>query len=298
MNAVVSTHNLTKRFGRVLAVDGLDLEVHQGEVYGLLGPNGAGKTTTLRMLVGLVRPTAGRAEVLGRPPAEPAALFRIGALVEEPSFYPYLSGRDNLRVLARYGGVDPRRADALLGRVGLSARAQSKVKTYSLGMRQRLAVAAALLKDPELLVLDEPANGLDPHGVVEMRELIRSLRDEGRTVLLSSHLLAEVEQVCTRVGVIHRGRLVAQGRLEELRGAARLAAVAEPLDQAERVCRGFPGVTAVTVTSGRLEVSLPADRVGELNAALVAAGIQVRELRRMEQSLESIFLELTGGGGS
>jgi ABC-2 type transport system ATP-binding protein len=214
----IVTRALGKHYRHGPAVEGLDLCVRKGEVYGFLGPNGAGKTTTLRMLLGLVRPTTGSASVLGLPPGHPSALARIGALVEEPAFYPYLSGRRNLLLLARAGRVTAASVDGVLDRAGLGSAADRRFRTYSLGMKQRLGVAGALLKDPELLVLDEPGNGLDPRGMVEMRNLIRGLRDDGRTVLLCSHLLAEVEKVCDRVGVIDRGRLVAEGTVEELGG--------------------------------------------------------------------------------
>ncbi|MFO8034772.1 MAG: ATP-binding cassette domain-containing protein [Candidatus Bipolaricaulota bacterium] len=293
MSLVIATSKLTKRFGEILAVDALDLEVRRGEVYGLLGPNGAGKTTTLRILLGLVRPTAGTATVLGVPPGQTAGLSRLGVLVEEPAFYPYLSGRDNLRVLARYCGVSEDRIDEVLHTAELAGRAKSKVKTYSLGMRQRLGVAAALLKDPELLIFDEPTNGLDPKGMAEMRGLIRSLGTGERTVLLCSHLLGEVEQVCDRVGVLHRGRLVSEGPLADLRGRGRLIVVGEPLDVAQRVCAEFSGVTDVVVAADRLELTMPPERAGALNSALIAAGVEVHELRPIQDSLEAVFLELT-----
>jgi ABC-2 type transport system ATP-binding protein len=212
----IVTRRLGKRYRHGTAVDGLDLRVRLGEVYGLLGPNGAGKTTTLRILVGLVRPSAGSASVLGLPPGHPSALARLGALVEAPAFYPYLSGWRNLLLLARSSAVPAGRVDVVLDRAGLTGSAHRRYGTYSLGMKQRLGVAAALLKDPELLILDEPGNGLDPRGMVEMRDLIRALRDENRTVLLCSHLLAEVEKVCDRIGVVDQGRLVAEGPLAEV----------------------------------------------------------------------------------
>src|ERR687883_672993 len=192
---LVETRGLTKKYGpHLVAVNGVSLTVRRGEVYGFLGPNGAGKTTTLRMLLGLIRPTSGAASVLGRSPGDPEGLTRVGALVESPAFYPYLSGRDNLRVIARYAGATRTQVDAALAQVELSDRAHDKFSTYSQGMKQRLGVAAALLKDPELLILDEPTNGLDPAGMAEMRSLIRRLGSGRRTVLLSSHLLGEVEQ--------------------------------------------------------------------------------------------------------
>jgi ABC-type multidrug transport system ATPase subunit len=295
MQDVITTTALTKRFGQILAVDGLPLTVRRGEVYGLLGPNGAGKTTTLQMLLGLLRPTSGSATVLGKPPGDPDGLAGVGALVEEPAFYPYLSGRDNLRALTHYCGASTDRVAAVLDIVQLTGRADTKVGTYSLGMRQRLGVAAALLKNPALLILDEPTNGLDPQGMAAMRELVRSLGTGDRTVLLSSHLLAEVEQVCDRVGVIHRGRLVAEGAVAELRGASRLVVGAHPLESAERVCADFSGVTGVTEDHGALQLTIDPERVPDLNAALVAAGVRVFELRRTQQSLEAAFLELTRG---
>src|SRR5712691_7141181 len=219
---LVETRGLTKRFGRALAVDALDLTVRRGEVYGFLGPNGAGKTTTLRMLVGLVRPTAGRATVVGHPPGSRAGLRATGCLIEAAAFYPHLSGRANLRLLAGYAGVPPQRVERALDAVDLTESAGRRFGVYSMGMRQRLGVAAALLHEPALLILDEPTNGLDPQGVVEMRALVRRLAGEGRTVLFSSHQLVEVEQLCDRVGVIRAGRLVVETTVAELRGGPRL----------------------------------------------------------------------------
>src|SRR5919109_1940846 len=231
---VVETRELGKRYdGRIVAVDKLSLRVRRGEVYGFLGPNGAGKTTTLRMLLGLVRPTSGSALVLGARPGSPESLARVGALIESPTFYPFLSGRDNLRVLARYSGTDEKRIRSVLDEVNLAARADDRFATYSLGMKQRLGIAAALLKDPDLLILDEPTNGMDPAGMAEMRSFIRTLGRGERTVLLSSHLMAEVEQTCDRVGVISSGRLVGEGTIDELRGRESLWLRAEPLEQAE-----------------------------------------------------------------
>src|SRR3989442_9415360 len=206
---VVSTSGLTKRYGKTItAVDALDLEVRRGEVFGFLGPNGAGKTTTLRMLLGLIRPTSGSARVVGRRPGEPAGLARIGSLVESPAFYPYLSGRENLKVVADYAGLSHAGIDAALDEVELLSRAKDRFGTYSMGMKQRLAVAAALIKEPELLILDEPTNGLDPHGVVEMRALIRPLCSDHRTVMLSRHLLHEVQQISDRVAILRTGKLL------------------------------------------------------------------------------------------
>ncbi|AEB45332.1 ABC transporter ATP-binding protein [Micromonospora maris] len=288
-------HEVSKRYpGGVTAVDGLSLRVREGEVLGFLGPNGAGKTTTMRMLVGLVRPSAGRIQVLGQPPGR--QLARIGALIESPTFYPHLSGRDNLRLAARYAGVPDAAADRVLDEVGLTARASSPFRTYSLGMKQRLGVAAALLKEPALLILDEPTNGLDPAGVAEMRELLRSLGQGGRTVLLSSHVLGEVEQVCDRIAVIDRGRLIAEGTPDELRdalGTGVLLIDADPADEAIACLGADDRVRAVEQVDGTLRVSTDPALAGALNRRLVTAGVDVRELRPLRHSLEEAFLELT-----
>ena len=291
---VIETRALTKRYGdAIVAVDDLELRVRRGEVYGFLGPNGAGKTTTLRMLLGLVRPTSGQAAVLGVPPGAPEGLARIGALVETPAFYPYLSGRDNLRVLARYAGVGEDRIDAALDEVRLSARADDRSATYSQGMKQRLGIAAALLKDPELLILDEPTNGLDPAGMAEMRTFIRALGRGQRTVVLSSHLMGEIEQVSDRVGVIRDGSLVAEGTVEELRGRAGLRVRAEPLAEAARLMDALPNVDGVTRVDRLLEVAVDTSEAPAINRLLVEAGIAVSELYVQKASLEDVFLELT-----
>ena len=294
---VIETRALTKRYGdAIIAVDDLALRVRRGEVYGFLGPNGAGKTTTLRMLLGLVRPTSGEAAVLGAAPGSPDGLARIGALVEAPAFYPYLSGRDNLRVLAGHAGVSEDRVEAVLSEVRLSDRADDRSATYSLGMKQRLGVAAALLKDPELLILDEPTNGLDPAGMAEMREFMRSLGEGGRTLVLSSHLMGEVEQVCDRVGVIRDGSLVAEGTVEQLRGRAGLRVRAEPLAEAARVVGAIPTVDEVTSVDGVLDVAVDTAQAPAINRALVEAGIAVSALYPQQASLEDVFLELTANG--
>lgn len=293
----VETHGLTKRYATgVLAVSNLDLRVRTGEVYGFLGPNGAGKTTTLRMLSGLLRPTAGTATVAGGPPGSPASLAQLGAMVETPAFYPYLSGRDNLRVMARYANVPRSRIEPVLKQVDMTDRARHKFKTYSTGMKQRLGVASALLKDPELLILDEPTSGLDPQGTVEMRELIKALRTGGRTVLLSSHLLNEVELTCDRVGVIAKGNLVAEGTVDELRarsGAQTLLVRASPADQARRLLESLLTPDQVQVQDGLFTLSVDPSQAAGINRRLVADGLDVSELRVAEQSLEDVFLELT-----
>lgn len=290
MTDPVVVRGLTKRYGKVTAVDDLEMTVQAGEVYGFLGPNGAGKTTTLRMLLGLVRPTSGTVRVLGRPPGH---LDGVGALVEGPGFYPYLSGRDNLRVVARYTGVPATRTETVLELVGLTDRARHRYATYSTGMKQRLGVAAALLKDPRLLVLDEPTNGLDPAGMLEMRQLVRRLGAAGCTVLLSSHLLGEVQQICDRVGVISRGRLVAENTVATLRGGDTLRLVVTPLDAAAVRVRALVGEELVAVRDGGLDVAVEAGRAAWLNAELVAAGLAVSEVRVRERELEEVFLELT-----
>lgn len=289
---------VTKRFGEgVTAVSNLDLRVPAGEVFGFLGPNGSGKTTTMRMLVGLVRPTAGTVRVLGAPPGVPHALARIGALIETPAFYPHLSGLENLVLAARYAGVPASAAPRVLSEVDLSQRADSPFRTYSLGMKQRLGVAAALIKDPELLILDEPSNGLDPSGVAEMRDLLRAVGSGGRTVLLSSHQLSEVEQVCGRVAVIDAGHLVMEGTVAEVRSTLESGGVvidATPADQAVAILRGHAAVRTVELVDGLLQVTVDPAYAAELNRRLVEAQIEVRELRCPKRSLEEAFLELTG----
>jgi ABC-type multidrug transport system ATPase subunit len=294
---VIETRELGKRFGAgIVAVDRLTMRVQRGEVYGFLGPNGAGKTTTLRMLLGLIHPTSGSARILGTAPGSPEGLARIGALVETPAFYPFLSGQDNLRVLARHAGVPEPRVRTVLEEVELTGRAGDRFGTYSLGMKQRLGVAAALLKDPELLILDEPTNGMDAAGMAEMRTFIRSLGQDGRTVLLSSHLMSEVEQVCDRVGVIRGGRLVGEGTLDELRGRASLRVRAEPLVAAERVVATVPTVEHVAILDDCLHVAAAPGAAATINRTLVEAGIAVSELRVERASLETVFLELTQEG--
>ena len=280
----------------MLAVDNLNLSVRRGEVYGFLGPNGAGKTTTMRMLVGLLRPTAGSAVVAGHPPGAPAGLARLGALVEQSAFYPYLSGRDNLRVMARYTGLGEKLVETALEEVDLTDRAHYKFKTYSTGMKQRLGVAAALMKEPELLILDEPTAGLDPQGTVEMRNLIKHMARSDRAVLLSSHLLSEVEQTCDRVGVIQRGRLITEGTVDELRGQALLEVLATPVERAQTVLAQLLGAEKVRLVDGRFQLNVDPSRAAEVNRQLVADGIDVSELRRAERSLEEVFLQLTEEG--
>ncbi len=291
---VIETRELTKHYGDVTAVDELTLRVRRGEVYGFLGPNGAGKTTTLRMLLGLAKSTSGTATVLGATPGSSESLARIGALIESPGFYPFLSGRDNLRVLAKHAGAPEGRIDLVLDEVALGDRSGDRFATYSQGMKQRLGVAAALLKDPDLLILDEPTNGLDPGGMAEMRSFIRQLGRGRRTVLLSSHLMGEVEQVCDRVGVIRKGALVREGTVDELRGrVSGLFVRAEPLEEAGRLIEGLAEVEEVTTHDGALRITADPAAAPIVNRALVGAGIAVSELRPERASLEEVFLELT-----
>lgn len=281
---VATTENLTKVYGDRVAVDKVTMTVRRGEVYGFLGPNGAGKTTTLRMLLGLIRPTSGTAY------ADPS----VGALIEGPGFHPYLSGRANLRVLARHRGLTDAEVERVLGRVDLAGRGDDRFKGYSLGMKQRLGVAAALMGDPELIVLDEPTNGLDPAGMADMRALVVDLAREGRTVLLSSHLLAEVQEICHRVGVINDGRLLRESTVAELRGGVSLRIRATPEPEALAVAMHLAGDDGVRRESdGALLLSLPADRAPDVARALVAAGADVHEITAAERSLEEVFFEMT-----
>ena len=292
---LVETRALTKQYGaNVLAVQNLNLTIHKGEVYGLLGPNGAGKTTTLRLLTGLVQPTSGTATVAGGRPGTPASLARVGAMIESPAFWPYLSGRDNLRLLARYCSVPDRRVGEVLAEVALSESAGRKVSTYSTGMKQRLGVAAVLLKNPALLILDEPTNGLDPQGMVEFRNLIKELGRGDRTVLLSSHLLSEVQQICTRVGVIRRGTLVAEGTIDEIRGGAELVVRAQPVEKARQILESAIGADRVTLRDGVLSLKVDMTQTASIARSLVTGGVDLVELRPAERSLEDVFIELTG----
>jgi ABC-2 type transport system ATP-binding protein len=295
MDSVLQTHSLTKRFGDVVAVDGVSLSVHRGEVFGFLGPNGAGKTTTIGMLLGLIHPTAGRVEVLGQEvtPGRTAPLRQVGALVGTPGLVPYLSGRENLRLLARlHPEVDEWRVEEVLEQVGLREAAGRKVKGYSTGMRQRLGLAAALLHRPQLLILDEPTNGLDPVGMREVRLLLRALADEGVTVFLSSHLLHEVEQICDRVAVLNHGRVVAEGPVDELLGEEQVVRVRVPSAvQAAHVLKSLPGATRVETNGAHVEVQGVASET--VVAYLTAHGIVPQEVTIVQPDLESLFLSLT-----
>jgi ABC-2 type transport system ATP-binding protein len=300
----VQTRGLGKRFGTRTALDSVDLEVPRGCAFGFLGANGAGKTTLIRLLLGLAEPTAGRMRLLGRdlPGERAAALARVGAIIEEPRFHPHLSGRENLQVHAAARERSAcERIDGALARVGLTARAGDRVKTYSLGMRQRLGVARCLLSDPELLILDEPMNGLDPAGILEFRRLIRELVDEGRSVLLSSHLLDEVEKTCDVAAIVDQGRVVAQGTIHELvRGGPRaIDIVCHSPVEAATLLAAVPGVTRTTDRQGTLRVTLspeaPVDReiVTELLRRLLDHGVAVERVGPVAASLEDRFLTMT-----
>jgi ABC-2 type transport system ATP-binding protein len=306
---VIRTRGLTKRYGGVAAVDGLDLEVERGELYGFLGPNGAGKTTTIRMALGLIHATSGSVELLGEPVSiDQGPLSRVGALVEEPAFWRYLSGRRNLEYFARAGGRgdDTRRrvsrVDDCLATVGLGEAADKRVKAYSQGMRQRLGIAQALLGEPELLILDEPTNGLDPAGMREVRQLLRRLVDGGTTVFVSSHLLSEVEAICDRVGVMAQGRIVAQGAPGTLRGVAdRLRVEVDDVARAAELVRGLAGASLIEMSApdtgaGALSIALGDGLAAdEVNHALVTAGVRVNALVPIGDTLEDVFLHLVEG---
>ncbi len=298
---VLRTRNLKKQYGERLAVNGLNLEVHRGEIFGFLGPNGAGKTTTIRMALGLIAPTDGSVEILGHDVATHGAeiLPRVGALVEQPALYLYMSGRDNLRAVASVlGGVPEERLDFVLDLVGLKGRDKDRVKTYSLGMKQRLGVAMALLQDPDLLVLDEPANGLDPAGIVEMRDLLRRLAAEGKTVFISSHVLTEVQQICTRVAIISLGKLVTESTVEELtKGHGEFEVTVERTAEALALVQAQAwGTGARIAEDGKLVTPAPDGRGRELNRFLVQAGFVPDALAQATVDLEDVFLRLTGDG--
>jgi ABC-2 type transport system ATP-binding protein len=299
--APIEVRGLVKRYGELVAVDRVDLTVNRGDIFGYLGPNGAGKTTSLRMMLGLIRPDAGSVRLFGRDPQlGVAALEGVAGFVEAPAFYPYLSGRENLRLCAALdGGEAGARIEEVLEAVELSDRAKDRVGGYSHGMRQRLGIAAALLRRPRLLLLDEPATGLDPGGMRDMRELIRDLAARGITVLLSSHLLVEVEELCNRVAIVRRGGVVYEGALSELRERAGISYRLRTADDdlARRVCSAQPGVEEVREEPDgglRLRVAREA-AVGELSLALAESGAPLLELSPRRASLEDLFFQLTEG---
>ena len=291
------TTQLTKRFGKTLAVDRLDLEVRRGEMFGLIGPNGAGKTTTINMVLGLLRPTSGSIELLGLKGHDglARARLRLGALVERGGFLPYLAGRENLQVFARTFGIrDTQRLTDLLELVDLSPKADAKYKTYSQGMRRRLALAASLLRDPELLLLDEPLNGLDPQGMHEVRQLLRRLAAAGKTVLLSSHWLHDIEQLCQRVAIINEGRLVRQGELSGLLKDSRYIRLrVADLEHCATLLRQEDWIEGVEIGGDWLIVRAPAERSADVSAALARHGQYPMELWVAGITLEDFFISIT-----
>jgi ABC-2 type transport system ATP-binding protein len=299
--AVIEIEGLRKEYrrlrgGATVAIDRLDLSVPEGGVFGFLGPNGAGKTTTIRCLLGLVRPNAGRCRLLGTDTQRDLhrVVRRVGSIVETPAMYPRFSGRRNLRLLGRLHGIGPKAVAVALDRVGLGGRADDLVRTYSLGMRQRLGIAAALLKDPDVLILDEPANGLDPAGIKEVRDLLRALGHEGRTVFVSSHQLSEVQQLCDQVAILSRGRCVAGGPVQEVlsHGRHRALLVRLPDLEAGQAALRDAGLQA-SVDGDHLRVDAGAQEAGAVTRILAQRGLYLTELRPEEISLETVFLELT-----
>lgn len=295
-DVIVQANGLTKRYGPFAAVDDVTFEVRRGDVFGFLGPNGSGKSTTISMLLGLVQPTAGSVSLFGTGPEQQLnELARVGAIIESPAFYPFMSGRANLRALAELRpGVTRQRVDEVLEIVGLSEAADKKYSNYSLGMKQRLGIGWTLLHDPELLVLDEPTNGLDPAGIQEIRHLILQLADSGKTIFISSHLLNEIEQVCDVVTIIQRGRIITSGSVDDLLTQDdRILLDVSDVAAAMQVLQSIPGIQSVEETEDYLVVVAPEVRPSVINRALVTAGIEVDEVRRSHQSLEAAFLELT-----
>lgn len=296
-DTAIALDALTKNYGARTAVNGLSFSVAAGTVCGFIGPNGAGKTTTIRMLLGLIAPSSGTATVLGKPISDPTSyLGRVGAMIEGPAFTPGLSGRQNLEVLARLGGIPRSRIDWAVGQVGLGKRARDPFRSYSLGMKQRLGIAAALLPDPDLLVLDEPTNGLDPDGIREVRVLLRSLADQGKTVFVSSHLLEELEQICDELVIIRNGELLFAGSMGELASAQRPELIAVPehpesLLQLANLCAdaGHPA----DILDGRVHIQAPASWAAELNRNAMSADITLIQLASTAPSLQETYFELT-----
>lgn len=296
MDNVIETVNLTKRFRQLVAVDAITFTVGRGQVFGFLGPNGSGKTTTIGMLLDIITPTAGELRLLGERGRHGlhAARQRVGATLETPNFYPHLSGYDNLRVTAEIKSLSASRIDEALETVGLTARKKSRFREYSLGMKQRLAVAAAMLGNPELMFFDEPMNGLDPEGMREMRDVIANLRAQGRTIFLSSHLLHEVERSCTHVGVIKKGKLLAQGSLAEILARHLVAAMrASDLEALDRVLRKYPAAANIQRDGDVIIVELSDNDLAAANGFLAANGVLLSYLAPRQKSLEDVFIELT-----
>lgn len=295
---IVQTRNLTKRFGKITAVDNLNIEVYPGEVFGFLGPNGSGKSTTIGMMLGFVVPTSGQARVFGKNVKHhlPEILKRIGALTESSGFYPYLSGKDNLSYIAHItGGITKKRVDEVLELVELKGRANDPFSNYSMGMKQRLGIASALLSDPEFVVLDEPTNGLDPAGMKEIRELIISLGEQGKTVFVNSHLLHEIQLIASRVAIIKNGKVIAQGTVKELmnRGDCLQIRVTEP-EKAEALFNNLDWITSVKREDEKLILGIKPELAAEVSAVLARDGIYLTEMKTQDNTLEDLFLELTG----
>lgn len=298
---IIKTNGLTKRFGSpskgILAVDNLTIEVMRGNIFGFLGPNASGKTTTIGMLLGLIRPTSGSIELFGQDTKQDLSslLRRTSSVLENSPFYPYLSGHDNLKVFATtMDGIKQGRIDEVLTTVGLKKRAKNKAKTYSLGMRQRLSIAVALLSDPELLIMDEPTNGLDPEGIIEIRELIRSLGEEGKTIFLSSHLLHEVERVCDHVAILNKGKVITQGSVKELLQRSRMLQMrVSDTDAAISLLMDIEWINTIKTDEDKvLFIEAPEDKYPDINELLVMKGIRVSEMKTSEDSLEDFFLNV------
>jgi ABC-2 type transport system ATP-binding protein len=299
LEAAITVERLTKKFGNFTAVDAVSFEVPRGSIYGFLGPNGAGKTTTLGVMLGLIPATSGTARILGYDIHThlSQALERTGAMVEKPALYPYLSGRDNLRLWAYLAGIsEENKVEDALAAVDLTRRANAKFGSYSTGMKQRLGIATALLRDPDLVILDEPTSGLDPAGQREIRSLIWDLADQGRTVILSSHLLFEVQEICTDVGIINHGKLIASGKMSDvLHTRDSIEIRVDRIREATELIRGLPDVADVAEVDRRLVVTVDESQAGPINRKLIEAGFEVTELRPRQRRLEDEFLALTRG---
>ena len=292
METVLSIHNLTKHFGRIRAVNDLNLEVKRGQVFGMLGPNGSGKTTTLGMLMGVVNPTAGSFSWFGEPPT-PQLRKKIGAVLEHPIFYPYLSGQKNLELNAMVKECDPKNIDNVLELVELTERRHDKYKTYSLGMKQRLAIASALLNEPTVLILDEPTNGLDPMGIAEIRELIKKIAAHGKTIILASHLLDEVQKVCTHFAVLKKGTLVHAGPVDDVGKGAETVEVNADVENLNEILLGFTGTSSINRENGSYQVALrDGFKSKDLNKYLFEKGVVASHLVTRKKSLEKQFLEI------
>lgn len=298
---VIQTHDLTKRYGMrakksVLAVDRVSFSVEQGQVFGFLGPNGSGKTTTIGMLVGTIKPTEGSFRLFGSSGSREliSARARVGATLETPNFYPYMSGRDNLRIVATIKGVNQSRIEECLALVGLSSRAKHRFKTYSLGMKQRLALAAAMLNDPELIILDEPSNGLDPQGIREVREIIHTLAERGKTIFLSSHLLVEVERTCSHVAIIRNGRIITWGPVAEMVGEGNAVLLrADDIEVLAGAMEAYPDATSVRRTNEGIVVALDSGDLTNVTHYLSDQGIYLSHLAPHRPSLEEVFIDVT-----